>query len=76
MNLKVIDAEPVGEDVAAKLQEALEKANAGELSSVAVAVVYRDGTCGSSWSSAPSLSCLIGAVTRLQHSLIRDADCG
>jgi hypothetical protein len=70
-NVKVLDAEPVGADTVAKLEEALEKARAGQLSSVALAVVYRDGTSGRAWSSAPSLSCLIGAVVRLEHALIR-----
>jgi hypothetical protein len=72
-SLKVLDAEPVGADAVEKLEDALTKAKAGELSSVAIAVVYRDGTSGRAWSAAPSLSCLIGAVARLQSALIEDA---
>jgi hypothetical protein len=68
--LRVLDAEPPASDTVAKLEEALERARSGQLSSVAIAVVYRDGTCGQCWSQAPSLSCLIGAVTRMQHALI------
>jgi hypothetical protein len=67
--IRVLEAEPPGTDTVAKLEEALERAKKGELSSVAFAVVYRDGTCGHGWSKAPSLSCLIGAVARLQYSL-------
>lgn len=68
--LHVLDAEPPSTDTATKLEEALELARKGLLSSVAIAVVYRDGTCGRAWSKAPSNSCLIGAVARLQHGLI------
>jgi hypothetical protein len=66
----VLDAEPVCADTITKLEEALEKARAGHLSSVAIAVVYRDGTCGRSWSSAPNLSCLIGSIARLQYGVM------
>ena len=53
-DVRVLDAEPLGTDTIAKLGEALEKAKAGQLSSVAIAVVYRDGTCGRSWSPTSS----------------------
>lgn len=75
-DLRVLDAEPVGEDVVAKLEEALEKAKAGAFSSVAIAYVYRDGASDRSWSNAPSISLLIGSVARLEAALIRAADCG
>lgn len=74
--LKVLDAEPIGEDVIAKLEEALAEAREGRLSSVAIATVERDGTTNRSWSTAPSMSLLIGSVARLQAALIRRADCG
>lgn len=73
--LVALESEPVGEDVVAKLEEALEIARQGRLSSVAIATVYRDGTTGRSWSKAPSLSLLIGGVARLEAALIRRADC-
>lgn len=75
-DLRVIEAEPVGPDVVEHLEEALEQARKGELSSVAIATVYRDGTTSRAWSSAPSLSLLIGSVARLEAALIREADCG
>lgn len=74
--LKVLEAEPVGADVIDKLEEALTQAREGRISSVAIATVERDGTTNRSWSTAPSLSLLIGSVTRLQAALIRKADCG
>jgi hypothetical protein len=73
-DLKVIEPEPCGADVVEKLEEALEKAKSGELSSVAIAIVYRDGCTGSSWSAPLSYSILIGAVARLQHRLIASGD--
>lgn len=72
--LRAIDAEPLGADVVAKLEEALEAARAGELSSVAIAVVYRDGSTGTSWSKAPSVGLLVGSTARLQHRLLRIGD--
>lgn len=74
MNLRVLDAEPVCSSTVEKLEEALELAKAGELSSVALAFVYRDGSSGARWSYAPSLSCLIGAIARLQHELLEFAN--
>ena len=68
--LSVIEAEPVGADVIDRLEELLEKARAGEISSVAAAVVYRDGSTGSCWSSAPSFGLLIGSTAVLQANLI------
>jgi hypothetical protein len=73
-DLKVIDAEPLGEDVIAKLEEVLETAKTGKISSLAIAVVYRDGTVGRCWSTASSLSLLIGSIARLQGSLIKWAE--
>jgi hypothetical protein len=73
--VRVLEAEPVGADVITKLEEALEQARKGEFSSVALAVVHRDGTVNRSWSKAPSLSLLIGSVARLEAALIREADC-
>jgi hypothetical protein len=74
-NIRVLDAEPVSTSaVIEKLEEALEQARSGQLSSVAIAVVYRDGCTGRSWSPPPSRSCLIGAVARLQHGLIEAAE--
>jgi hypothetical protein len=72
--LRVIPAEPPGEDVIEKLELALERARKGELSSVAIVGVTREGLTWSAWSAIPSLSTLVGAVVRLQHDLLRDDD--
>jgi hypothetical protein len=72
--LKVINAEPLGRDIIAKLEDALAKARAGELSSIGLAVVYRDGSTGTGWSDAPSIGLLIAATTRLQHRLLKIGD--
>jgi hypothetical protein len=69
--LRVLDAEPVSSDVVCRLEEALGFAREGRISSVAIALVYRDGTSGQCWSNAPSLSCLIGAVERMKYGIIR-----
>ncbi len=68
--LRVLEAEPIAEDVIAKLEEALERAKLGELSSVAIAVVYRSGCSGQSWSQCQSLPALIGSVATLNHKLL------
>ena len=70
-----LDAEPIGSDVIEKLEEVLTAARDGKISSVAFAVVYRDGTTGRGWSKPPSLSLLIGSIARLEAALIRRADC-
>ena len=70
-DLHVIEAEPPGEDVLAKLRETLAEAEAGNLSSVAIAVVYRDGSTGSAWSSPPSAGLQLGSVTALQARLAK-----
>jgi hypothetical protein len=70
-DLHVLDSAPIADGVIEKLREALDEAEAGHLSSVAIAVVYRDGATGTSWSSPPSTGTLIGAVTLLQARLAR-----
>lgn len=74
MNLQVINAEPIGKTVVERLEEFLEDAKAGKLSSVAIAAVYRDGTCNHNWSEAPSVSTLLGAIVRMQADLVRSVD--
>lgn len=70
--LHAINAEPaVSLDVFDRLSELCEAAKREEISSVGIAVVYRDGTTGNCWSASPSIGLLIGAVTRLQHRLLR-----
>lgn len=70
----VIDAEPVGEGIVETLEDWLERAKAGEVSSVAIAIVNRDGSASTEWSDAPSQVLLIGAVSRLQWRLNQELD--
>jgi hypothetical protein len=73
-DLRVIDAEPPGQAVVKVLKDALARARKGEISSVAVALVERDGTADWNWSRVPNNSTLIGAIERMKADLIRDAD--
>lgn len=70
-DLHVIEAEPEANDIAEKLRAALADAEAGRLSSIAIAVVYRDGATGNSWSKMPSIGTLVGSVALLQARLQR-----
>lgn len=69
--LHVIDAEPLGTGIVEHLEDALQMAREGKLSSVGLAVVYRDGSTGTSWSELPSIGLLIAATTRLQNRLLK-----
>lgn len=73
-SLHVLDAEPPSTTLVKVLEETLEMARKGELSSVALAYVYRDGHSGAAWSKVPSFSCLLGATMRLQHDLMRESE--
>lgn len=73
LDLTVIESEPAGAGIVEYLETLLEQAQAGALSSIAVAKVYRDGTTGSGWSELPSLATMIGAVTILQSKLVDGA---
>ena len=68
--LRTITCEPPGQDIVPLLESLIERANAGELSSVAVAYVSREGVTNQEWSAPPSLATLIGSVASLQHRLL------
>lgn len=69
--LTVLEAEPLGAGIIERLERALEMAKRGELSSIAIALVYRDGCAGSVYSEPPSMTALIGSIARLQYRLMR-----
>ena len=75
-DLRVIQPEGVSPDLVERIEEVLAKARAGELSSVALAYVYRDGAIGRSWSTPPCFGALLGAVTRLAHrmNIVKDQE--
>lgn len=70
MKLTVLDAEPPGTGILELLSELGKLAKANQLSSVAVAVVYRDGSADQLWSHACSSAALIGACAVLTQRLI------
>jgi len=70
-NLRIITAEPVGQNVVERLEEVLERARKGEVSSVAIAYVDRDGICTTGWSKPPSMGLLVGATSALLDKLHR-----
>jgi hypothetical protein len=68
--VEVLDSEPPNtDDVIAKLEEALAAAREGRISAVAIALVYRDGTPGRSWSKLHSRTTMLGSVSLLHHIL-------
>lgn len=72
----VIDPEPPAQNVIATLERALEQARAGDLSSVALAFVHRDGAVSAEWSALPSRPAMLGSISRLAHKINLDADEG
>lgn len=73
-SLAVLEPEPASANVISTLEEVLAEALDGRVSSVAIAVVYRDGVAGSSWSDLPSRAAMLGAVSRLGHKINLEAD--
>jgi hypothetical protein len=72
VELCVLDAEPaVSPDVADRLTELCKAVEEDKVSSVGIAVVYRDGSTGTCWSTPPSYGLLIAAVAHLQFRLLQ-----
>jgi hypothetical protein len=63
-------AKTCNEDVIAMLEEALERARAGEIAAIAIAAVLDDGGIARSWSKSNPVGPLLGAVTYLQYDLV------
>ncbi|API59628.1 hypothetical protein BSL82_10115 [Tardibacter chloracetimidivorans] len=68
--LRVITAEPVTADTVVVLETMLERARKGELSSVAIAAVTRDGAATTTWSALPSAPAILGALQILSARII------
>lgn len=64
-NLRVIEPEGIGNSVIDALENTLELAKQGRLSSVAIAYVQRDGTTGQTVSDMPHQAAQIGSVAIL-----------
>lgn len=69
-----LDPEPLGEGIISRLEECLELAREGRLSSIAIALVYRDGAAGHRWSELPNRVTMLGSISRLAHKINRQAD--
>lgn len=67
--LVAIEPEGVDADLIERLEHALEKARGGQVSSVAIALVYRDGSTSTAWSSPPHWAALLGAVHHMAWRL-------
>jgi hypothetical protein len=75
-DLREIQPEPPGESVIERLEEVMALAKEGKVSAVAIALVYRDGNTGSSYSKVGNVSTLVGTLARLQHYLMaRNGPC-
>ena len=61
---------PVSPAVAELLNELTQWVEDGKVSSLAVAVVHRDGSTSTGWSSPATLATLVGAVERVKYRLI------
>lgn len=57
-------------DMKRMLGEMLEQVEAGEISSIAIAVVHRDGCTGSSYSPQTNVGTQIDALEWLKHRLL------
>lgn len=59
------------------LETALEQARAGDIRSIAIAVVRPSGSCNAAWSDCNDVAApLVGAVALLQKRLINQFDVG
>lgn len=72
--LREITCEPASPDLRERIDELHEIVAAGEVSAVAYAVVYRDGSTNFAFSRLPSRATMIGAVARLQHKMLNGFD--
>ena len=71
-DLHVLPCEPLGQTVVEKLEQVLELAREGKISSVAIAWVDREGRAHECWSYSPSTGTLVGAIQSLAYRLVKD----
>lgn len=64
----------IAETVVERLEVALDKAKAGKISAIAIAIVTEDGAANCSWSETDSVGILLGSIVRMQHRLCLSID--
>ena len=69
-DLRLVMREPKGRGIIATLQDLLKQARAGEISAVAVAIVYPTGAVGRCWSEVPSPDLMVGAIEQMKLGFI------
>jgi hypothetical protein len=75
--LLAIEPEPcVSPDVIGKLTTVCDWVQHDQVSSIGIAVVHRDGSISTTWSTPCALVTLLGAVERLKHRLNSEMDAG
>ena len=75
MTIHVIKPEPpVHPDVIEMLTEVCQWAADDKISCLGIAVVHRDGSIGTCFSTSPNMATLIGSVERLKYRLLRACD--
>lgn len=67
--LRAIDPEPPAEGAEEMLEDMLERVRAGEVSSIAIVYVNRQGGSSWGWSKIPSFATLIGATHTMLHKM-------
>lgn len=73
-NLIAIDPEPLGAGIPETMAWAQKKIDAGQVSSIAIVIVDRQGKSWRNWSFLPSRTAMLGAVSRLAHRLNLEID--
>lgn len=69
-DLRVIDSVPADKSVTDYLEHVAAKIAEGNVSAIAVAFVYRDGSTGSGYSEQPNSATMVGAVEALKAKLV------
>jgi hypothetical protein len=73
-HLVSIDSQTIAPDLIEQVDELRRQIMAGEVSSFAAAIVYKDGCSGSIRTKAPSSGLLIGSLTRVIYRLNKELD--
>ncbi len=69
-----IDCEPLGQDIDELLNYLRDLHAAGEISSLATVIVFRDGSTSNGYSFIHSRSTMIGGLERLKYKLCKDQE--